>query len=151
MTKRVMIISLVFSCLFVSAFLLPNTVCAQTHELYIPYNVKGNGWWTGWHIMPRDGGAVFSFFFENNGMTFASFSTTIPSGGWTGLVENLLTLVGFDPSSFLSPAMIHVYTSSGPFTVTQFVGTDSLDHPGFGFQTFYSWPFSNDWPHTSVP
>ena len=148
MIKKMTFPSLVIFYLFISAFILPQTVYSATHELYIPYNINENNWWTGWHIMPINGEATFSFWFENNGVHFASFSATIPGGGWTGTVQDLLTLPGFDPSTFLSPALIHIYTSSGPFTVTQFIANTAGASPGFGFQTFYSWPFITGWPNT---
>jgi hypothetical protein len=150
MIKKITIPSLVIFCLFISAFILPQTVYSATHELYIPYNIKENNWWTGWHIMPiaASGDATFSFYFTNNGLHFASFSTTIPRGGWTGTVESLLTLVGFDASTFASPALIHIYTDSGSFTVTQFIGNSSSSSPGFAFQTFYSWSTVTGWPNT---
>ena len=150
MIKKLTIPSLVIFYLFISAFILPQAAYSATHELYIPYNVKESNWWTGWHIMPigATGDEIFSFYFTSNGLHFASFSATIPRGGWTGTVDNLLSLVGFDPSTFVSPALIQIYTDSGAFTVTQFIGNSSSSSPGFAFQTFYSWPVTKAWPYT---
>jgi hypothetical protein len=51
-------------------------------------------------------------------------------------VEQLLE-EGAPGTAFQSPTLLHFYTGSKQFTVTQFIQCDT----GFGFQTFYAWPY----------
>ena len=112
------------------------------HAIRIPYNIKTGNWSTGLHIYTGYGdGEDFTIYFWSASGNYASNTLHVPQGeGWTGMIEELLPA----GKRFESPTMINIYSDTGKFMVTQFIMTGS----GFGFQSFYSYPYEGPiWPN----
>ena len=112
------------------------------HAIRIPYNIKTGNWSTGLHIYTGyAAGEDFTIYFWSASGNYASNTLHVPQGeGWTGMIENLLP----PRVTFQSPTMINIYSTTGKFMVTQFI----MNGSGFGFQSFYSYPYdSPQWPN----
>lgn len=108
----------------------------------IPYNIKGNNWWTGLRIRPlANTSFTIEFFGSKSDLPYETVMKSITSvDGWTGSVDQLLP----DPDDFQDPTFLRIYADYR-FTVTQFLGKTNGD--GFSHQTFYSYPYSVGWPY----
>ncbi len=112
------------------------------HAVRIPYNIKTKNWLTGLHIYTGYGdGEDFTIYFWGKTGNYATKTLHVSQGeGWTGLIENLLPA----GKTFQSPTMINIYSKTGKFMVTQFL----MNGSGFGYQSFYSYPYDGPiWPN----
>jgi len=142
MTKRLLcvaVLSMLISGIVI--FICDSPVIAGPQRTWVPYNIKEGVWWTGLHIETNRIDEVLTVVFYDGEEEYAVETIELPDAVWTDAAENVLT----NPGDFRSPSLLLFYSEYDYFTVTQFVGNDS----GFGFQTYFSWPYSDtsDWIH----
>ena len=132
--------------LFLSFFIATSEVWAISHDIWLPYNVKNENWWTGLHIRTSHFNETIKIdFWSGNAQYpkqyYATKDINVTDGEWTGLVKNLLE----NPSNFVHPTMLHLISTNGRFMVTQFLGNTGSSNSGFSHQTFFSYPGSQSW------
>ena len=145
MKKKIIIVFFIAVCLAMGGVFSSQKAYADPHMCWVPYNVKAGSWATGLHITANwFATETFTIRFARTGQPYATVQLDLADhpGGWTGMVQDLLP----DPSDFQSPSILLIYSTLGYFMVTQFV-TSGV---GFGFQTFYSWPTSSEWPNSTT-
>jgi len=140
MKKRaiyIITVLMLLNCLTV--FVVKTVAEAGPQRAWVPYNIKSGVWWTGLHIETNYLNETLTVVFFDGSDEYAVETIELPEAVWTDAAENLLT----NPAEFRSPSLLLFYSEYDYFTVTQFVGNDI----GFGFQTFFSWPYSDtaDW------
>lgn len=152
MNKKMIIALFIAIGLVMGGTFLSQKAYAASHTCWVPYCIKTGNWGTGLNITANYySSEELTIYFWTVGGTgpYATatldFSTNV--GGWTGMVEDLLSV----PANFQSPSLLIFYSSSGEFMVTQFVMNAGSVGGGFGFQTFYSWPVSSGWPNLIEP
>ena len=148
-------IGLVVGCAFSSQ---KADAAEYVYECYVPYNIKIGNWDTGLHIRSRNSNEVIDVLFFKNMSNYATVTLDMGapnSAQWTGTPEELLSLpvilsqnpgVTAPVPIFQSGSTLIFKSTIGKFTVTQFLMNGI---GGFGFQTFYSYPYGS-WPNTIV-
>jgi hypothetical protein len=129
-------------CLFLLVVLLlpvtssfaitPPTATGQ--QIFIPYAIVGNGWWSGVAITNTSASTMtFSIgVFKENGGWVAGSSFSVPPHAMK--VEVLEYFFGNTPPDVAMSVRIRT-TTNEPFKATLFIGTDQ---GGFGFQNYNS-------------
>ena len=156
MLKRIALLGMMLAVFLLAGTTLPSAVQAEeeeptglrengtySHTVRIPYNIKTGNWVTGIHLNTGFTTETLKIYFWGPSGYYANSQITITTGGggWTGLVEDLLP-----PSvdTFQSPTRLSIYSINGKFTVTQSI----MNGVGFGYQTFYSYPYASpEWPN----
>jgi len=113
------------------------------HYVWLPYCIKVGTYWTGLNIKAYYTTDTIKVHYSGTSSMYAT-NIDVPldaRGRWTGAVDSLLPT----PADFESPSLLHIVSTKGQFTVTQFIGNDV----GFAFQTFYAVP--GNWADTAWP
>jgi len=174
MNKKIIMVLCIAVCLVTGSALVFQQVAVAAgyyaHKCWIPYNIKGGAWNTGIHIYADYYSSEnFKISFVNGTGRYRTVYLDMADspGGWTGTIEGLFNLPTTDPlgedlpmdkedpeitapfpeSTFTSPSLLLIYSYSSKFMVSQFI-INSIT--GYGFQTFYSWPYSMVWPYVDT-
>ncbi len=161
MKTRIIIASLIVIGLIMGGTLMSQEAGAWEYRSFIPYNTNTGGWNTGFHIVGTFSTAEeFMIDLYDTGGLVKTVSLDLADhhGGWTGMLDDLFNLPPYVTASgkevsalapeYTPPVRLYIYSTLGRFTVTQFFANST---GGFGFQTFFGWPASWDWPYYTGP
>ena len=119
---------------------------AASHSCWLPYNILTGTWTTGLHIRTDTFSEGLTIQFWHGSDKYDIVTLNLTNGTWTGSVQNLLG----NPALFQSPSLLLFSSTTGKFTLTQFLVNAGSGSPGFGFQTFHSYLTAEGWPHTNA-